>query len=160
MVAKPVLSGKLALRIGRSANQHLCNVLLVFGWRVSNVNAQLAERQRSIHVVDLPIALQRVDQTFGVFADKSTRHLLAVNLQLEEVWEGCVVTDVFNLSVREVIIASSAAAHPQRVIDEKDSSLTQYEELAITLNLNHGDIIGRLANELLQCLNDGLRYLC
>ena len=111
VVAEAIFSRQFALSITRCPDQHLGNILLVFGRRVSYVDAQFAKGQGPVHVVNLPVALERVDQTLGILADKSTRFRLTDDLKLEKVRERRVVTDVLDSSIRKVIVAASATAH-------------------------------------------------
>ena len=159
VVAEAIVGRHLAMACARRPNQHLSNVLLVSGRRVSDVDAQFTVRQRPIHVVDLPVALERVDQTLGIVADECSRLRITDNLQLEKVWIGCVVTDVRDVLIEEVVVAASAATHLQRVVHEVDLRFAQDEKLAITLHLDHGDEVGCLTHELLQRLDDRLRDL-
>ena len=53
------------------ANQHL-DVQMIRRRLVANMNAQLTVRQSAVHVVNLPVALERVNETFGVFTHEGS----------------------------------------------------------------------------------------
>ena len=122
MVAEARFTWRLVLSGTVRANEHLLDVLGVLRLIIADMDAQLAVRQRAVHVVDLPVALERVDEAFGILADERPRLPFFLQLQLEEVRVRVVVTDIFDIAVGEVL--ATASRHPQRVVDEEDSRLT------------------------------------
>ena len=72
MIAEVGLTRRLGLNARVCANQHLLDFFGILGWRVANVDAQLTVGQIAVHVVNLPVAFEGVDQTLGVFAYESS----------------------------------------------------------------------------------------
>lgn len=150
------------VRLRRGQPQVVIDVLFLLGHLLGDVDAKLAVRQRPLHILDLPVALEGVDKVWCVLGlyPQGFSSVPTVEFHLEKVAVTLEHLDLFDLLVAnlgEAIL--SVVRQSERIIDEEDGRLAEDHELLHEFELDQGHEVGGLVDELAQRFHDGVRYL-
>jgi len=165
MVAISNIKGHLALNGTTRTNELLLDILAFLRIRqvLFDRDMKLAEGKCPVHIVDLPVALEWIDETFGVLAYElmicgPLRIIVVPDLEPEKVGILHVVLNLCNLAVLKVVLAC-IVRFLQRVVNEKDFGFAEDKEFAVTFCFHHRHVVGCLTYQLVEGLDHWLWYL-